>query len=164
MGRKQPQQLVEGLEQSSPPKSARLSPRHSQQQKCPCLSPEQLHLPKQPLMGPKKPMSLTNLNHYFPYPIALHGPKEAPEVTTGPRPVSQTSTITSPTRLPFTSGAARPGPPASSEAPLSAEAAVPAGSGASPSAPAFNPGPSLQAPEDTVDLTLPQGRPAKPHL
>ncbi|OBS69782.1 hypothetical protein A6R68_01679, partial [Neotoma lepida] len=38
--------------------------------------------------------------------------------------------------------------------PLSAEAAVPAGSGASPSALAFNPGPSLQAPEDTVDLTL----------
>lgn len=49
-------QLVEGPEQTSPPKPALLSPRQSQQQKCPRLSPEQSHVPKQPLMGPKKPL------------------------------------------------------------------------------------------------------------
>ncbi|XP_076778462.1 fibrosin-1-like protein isoform X11 [Arvicanthis niloticus] len=56
MGPKQPQQLVEGPEQTSPPKPALVSLRHSQQQKCPRLSPEQSHIPKQPLMGPKKPL------------------------------------------------------------------------------------------------------------
>lgn len=51
-----PKQLVEGPEQTNPPKPALLSPRQSQQQKCPRLSPEQSHIPKQPLMGPKKPL------------------------------------------------------------------------------------------------------------
>ncbi|XP_041503557.1 fibrosin-1-like protein isoform X14 [Microtus oregoni] len=55
VGLKQPQQLVEGPEQSSSPNPALLSPRQSQQ-KCPSLSPEPSHLPKQPLMGPKKPL------------------------------------------------------------------------------------------------------------
>ncbi|XP_055462359.1 fibrosin-1-like protein isoform X15 [Psammomys obesus] len=56
VGPKQPQQLVEGPEQTNPPNPTLLSPRQSQQQKCPRLSPEQPHLPTQPLMGPKKPL------------------------------------------------------------------------------------------------------------
>lgn len=85
-------------------------------------------------------------------------------LTSGPRPASKIPTITSSPDRPSLLGQPGLALPASSEGPLSAEMAVTARTGVSLSFLAFDIGPSLQAPEFTVDSALcPRGGPPSPN-